>query len=222
MERCLGFAQGTDGCCRFREKLRLVYRATRMHARNLATFATIYKLSLLLLKKFGPNGGKEGARRNLPPPSPPPQPALFSSGPSRFPRLTPSQTLKLTHPGPYDTFLAGLLGGYFVFGRPSPSGRIPSVNQQIVIYVFARVVLALARIAVTPGAGLPIVSREDTSTRIRGVAWPAFASLSWATVMYLFRWYPGDLQSSLRSSMDYIYLDSNEWDSLRNFFWHNK
>lgn len=83
-------------------------------------------------------------------------------------------------------------------------------------------VLALARIAVTPGAGLPIVSREDTSVRIRGAAWPAFASLSWATVMYLFRWYPGDLQSSLRSSMDYIYLDSNEWDSLRNFFWHNK
>lgn len=36
-----------------------------MHARNLATFATIYKLSLLFLKKFGPNGGKEGAQASL-------------------------------------------------------------------------------------------------------------------------------------------------------------
>ncbi|KAL2107971.1 hypothetical protein VUR80DRAFT_4438 [Thermomyces stellatus] len=43
-----------------REKLWLIFRATRMHARNLATFATIYKLSLLALKKFGPNPGKEG------------------------------------------------------------------------------------------------------------------------------------------------------------------
>lgn len=160
----------------------------------------------------------------IPPPSRSPLLLSYASFP------TPSRTSPLPHrsqgankpPGPYDTFLAGLLGGYFVFGRPSPSGRVPSVNQQIVIYVFARVALALARIAVTPGAGLPIVSREDTSARIRGAAWPAFASLSWATVMYLFRWYPGDLQSSLRSSMDYIYVDSNEWDSLRNFFWHNK
>lgn len=114
------------------------------------------------------------------------------------------------------------MGGYFVFGRPSRSGRIPSVNQQIVIYVFARVVLALARLAVQPGVGLPLVSREDASARIRSAAWPAFASLSWAMVMYLFRWYPGDLQPSLKSSMNYIYLDSNEWDSLWNFLWHNK
>lgn len=88
--------------------------------------------------------------------------------------------------------------------------------------MFARVVLALARLAVQPGVGLPIVSREDASARIRGVAWPAFASLSWATVMYLFRWYPDELQSSLRGSMDYIYLDSNHWDSLRTLIWHNK
>ncbi len=43
------------------------------------------------------------------------------------------------------------MGGYFVFGGRTRSGKISSVNQQIVIYVFARVVLALARIAVKPG-----------------------------------------------------------------------
>jgi len=36
--------------------------------------------------------------------------------------------------GPYDTFLAGLLGGYVVFGRRSKKGHISSVSKQIVIF----------------------------------------------------------------------------------------
>ncbi|KAI9859594.1 MAG: hypothetical protein M1830_006290, partial [Pleopsidium flavum] len=47
--------------------------------------------------------------------------------------------------GRYDTFLAGLIGGYAVFGRGK--GAQSSVNQQISIYVFARVVLALAKLS---------------------------------------------------------------------------
>ena len=44
-----------------REKLRLVYRATRQHARNLAFFATIYKSSMLVLRMLNPSRpGKEG------------------------------------------------------------------------------------------------------------------------------------------------------------------
>ncbi|KXH66233.1 peroxisomal membrane protein 24 [Colletotrichum salicis] len=167
-----------------RQKAGLVFRATRTHARNLAKFATIYKLTMYLLKNYGPSPGKEG---------------------------------------PYDSFFAGLLGGYIVFGGRSPrSGKISSVNQQIVIYVFARVVLALARLAVAPGKGLPVVSRDDVSAKISYYAWPVFASTSWAMVMYLFRWQPQELQPSLRSSMTYIYQQSSEWDSLRNFIWHNK
>ncbi|KAH6648549.1 putative peroxisomal membrane protein [Truncatella angustata] len=124
--------------------------------------------------------------------------------------------------GKYDTFIAGLLGGYFVFGTRSRSGKISSVNQQIVVYVFARVVLALARLAVKPGAGLPFVSEESKSAAISHYAWPVFASLSWGMVMHLFRNHPEDLQPSLKSSMNYIYKDSDHWDSLRNFVWHNK
>ncbi|KAI0842305.1 peroxisomal membrane protein 4 [Hypoxylon sp. FL0890] len=172
----------------FRQKLSLVLRATRTHARNLARFAFIYKLTCFLLKRYGATPGKEG---------------------------------------PYDTFLAGLVGGYLVFGqRSKKSGKISSVNQQIVIYVFARVVLALARLAVKPasegGSGLPLVSRENVSSAITHYAWPVFASTSWAAVMYLFRHYPDELQPSLRSSMTYIYQQSDHWDSLRNFVWHNK
>ncbi|KAI2614064.1 peroxisomal membrane protein 4 [Hypoxylon fragiforme] len=126
--------------------------------------------------------------------------------------------------GPYDSFVAGLLGGYVVFGqRSARSGKVSSVSQQIVIYVFARVVLALARLAVkTDGGGLPFLSREPVSATVSHYAWPVFAATSWAAVMHLFRHHPDDLQPSLRNSMSYIYQQSDHWDSLRNFIWHNK
>ncbi|POR36554.1 Peroxisomal membrane protein 4 [Tolypocladium paradoxum] len=168
----------------FRQKVSLVLRATRKHATNLARFATIYKLTMLGLKHYGPTPGKEG---------------------------------------PYDSFIGGLLGGYIVFGRRSKrTGRVSSVSQQIVIYIFARVCLALARLAVKPGHGLPVVSSEPLHSRLTHHAWPAFASLSWGLVMLLFRNHPEDLQASLRSSMTYIYRDCDEWDSLRTLLWHNK
>ncbi|KAI9788463.1 MAG: hypothetical protein M1816_006899 [Peltula sp. TS41687] len=81
-----------------RDKLLLILRATRQHARNLGLYAALYKATLYLL---------------------------------RTTRSPPQKELR------YDTFVAGLLGGYVVFGR----GRQSSVNQQITIYVFARVVL---------------------------------------------------------------------------------
>lgn len=143
-----------------------------------------------------------------------------------LPGLVPTLTLIwLPSPvtGPYDTLLAGMLGGYLVFGgRSRRTGKISSVNQQIVIYVFARVVLALARLAVKPGSGLPLASEPGPSAAISHHAWPVFAAASWGMVMHLFRWHAAELQPSLRSSMSYIYAQSDEWDGLRTFLWHNK
>ena len=175
----------TDTRHSVREKAWLIFRATRTHARNLAKFATIYKLTCLILKNFGPTPGKEGD---------------------------------------YDSLVAGLVGGYMVFGRRSRSGRISSVNQQIVIYVFARVVLALAKLSVREGSpfALPVVSKGKAADAVSYYAWPVFASASWGMVMWLFRWHAEDLQPSLRSSMSYIYAQSDHWDGLRNFAWHNK
>jgi len=164
-----------------REKLSLIFKATRTHAQNLAKFAVVYKSTMLMLKNFGATPGKEG---------------------------------------PYDTFMSGLLGGYLVFGRPSRSGKISSVNQQIVIYIFARTVLALAKLAVRPQYG--IVPSQDLSDAISDRAWPVFAAMSWGMVMYVFRWYPETVPGSLRSSMSYIYVQSDTWDSLRTLLWHNK
>ncbi|KKA26123.1 hypothetical protein TD95_004833 [Thielaviopsis punctulata] len=166
-----------------REKLKLIFTATKTHARNLATFAALYQTGMTMLKHA------RASRKE----------------------------------SPIDAFLAGLIGGYFVFGRASPrTGRVSSVSQQIVIYVCARVLLALAKLSVKPGAGPAALTRhEDLVHVLRAGAWPVFASVSWAMVMYLFRWHPEELQGSLRSSMVYIYKQANTWDSLRNFIWHN-
>ncbi|KIW65188.1 hypothetical protein PV04_07468 [Phialophora macrospora] len=173
-----------------REKLRLVLKATRQHARNLAFFATVYKSSMLILRLLNPSApGKEG---------------------------------------PYDTFFAGLAGGYLVFGRGKHARS--SVNQQIVIYVFARVMLALAKLSIEPPSATsstptPTLFTQRLSpelkAKIENNAWPVFASLSWAFVMYIFRWQPESIQSSLRSSMKYIYVNSDYWDNFRNFLIYN-
>jgi peroxisomal membrane protein 4 len=158
-----------------REKIWLVLKATRQHARNLATFAVIYKSCMLMLRVLNPGApGKEG---------------------------------------PYDTFLSGAVGGYLVFGRGKNGAS--SVSQQIVIYVFARVVLALARLSLesprmTSTTPTPTLFTQrldpEVKKRIQENAWPVFASLSWAFVMYIFRWQPESIQSSLRSSMTYMYV----------------
>ncbi|KAF2146723.1 uncharacterized protein K452DRAFT_348435 [Aplosporella prunicola CBS 121167] len=179
-----------------RQKASLVFKATRTHARNLGLFCLVYKASMLALRHTAPHG-------------------------------------KERH---YDAFLAGLAGGYTVFGR----GIQSSVNQQIVIYVFARVVLAYAKLLVQPrgdfhghgrergapggggGGGWGVVSDPVLAAKVKENAWPVFASLSWAAVMYVFRWHPETVQPSLRSSMHYIYEQSDYWDSLKTLLWHNK
>jgi hypothetical protein len=149
----------------FRQKVKLIFKATRQHARNLALFALVYKSSMLAL--FRLNNSKEHH---------------------------------------YDAFLAGAAGGYFVFGPNMHT----SVNQQIVIYIAARVVLACAKLIVAPSGpgvgngGLGIVTNPETRAMLQKNAWPVVASLSWATVMYIFRWHPEAVQPSLRSSMTYM------------------
>ncbi len=128
--------------------------------------------------------------------------------------------LALRHTSPtgkerhFDSFLAGLLGGYTVFARTIHT----SVSQQIVIYVAARVILAVAKLATQPRAagsasltGGPssggiwqLAGNEELRRSLVKNGWPIVASLSWASVMYIFRWHPESVQSSLRSSMSYM------------------
>lgn len=67
--------------------------------------------------------------------------------------------------------------------------------------------LALAKLAVEPNMHpLSPLFTPEARAKIYDHAWPAFASCSWALVMYIFRWYPETLASSLRSSMVYMYV----------------
>jgi peroxisomal membrane protein 4 len=50
---------------------------------------------------------------------------------------------------------------------------------------------------------------------------PYFAAVVWGIVMWLFRHERETLQMSLQSSMHYLYNNSEKWDSLRNWLWHN-
>jgi hypothetical protein len=145
-----------------------------------------------------------------------------------------SAMLFLKHTSPngkerhYDAFLAGLLGGYTVFGRTIHN----SVSQQIVIYVFARVCLALAKLAVQQrhassgplgtgaGGGFELFGNGELRRTLVRNGWPAFASISWAMVMYIFRWHPESVQSSLRNSMSYMWvLPFLVWVASRMLTW---
>ena len=159
-----------------RSKLALIFKATRQHARNLALFAFLYKALMLTLRHT-------------------PRPGSSQSGSVASSSLS-SPSATFSKEAGYDSFLAGLVGGYIVFGR----GMQSSVNQQIVIYVFARVVLGLAKMAVQETG----VVRGGWRAGVRGGAWPVFAAVSWGAVMWLFRWRPETLQPSLRSSMKYM------------------
>lgn len=102
-------------------------------------------------------------------------------------------TVPLSLPGhperPHHALVAGMVGGYMVWGRYS------SVNYQIVLYLTSRVLVALwkqhdYRI-------LPNALRERT--------YAIAAAVVWGVVMLLFEESPDVLHPSLKSSMDEIY-----------------
>lgn len=67
--------------------------------------------------------------------------------------------------------------------------------------------LALAKIAIQPNMHpLSSLITPEARTKITDNAYPVFASMTWATVMYIWRWHPETLASSLRSSMVYMYV----------------
>jgi len=101
--------------------------------------------------------------------------------------------------------ISGLIGGYIVFGEDNP------INNQIVLYLFSRIMVGWAKVAV-----------KQTEMSPPGRSFSIFAAAVWACVMWLFTYERDTLQSSLQASMQYLYIDSNNWKSLKTFIWHNK
>ncbi|KWU43039.1 peroxisomal protein [Rhodotorula sp. JG-1b] len=175
-----------------RQRLAYVYRATKQHSLNLARFVAIYKTALLVQKSLA--GGKQRK---------------------------------------FDTFFAGLVGGWAVFGERN------AVNEQIVLYVVSRVITSFLPRATPPvpssasSASAPAaVSAPDGFPRPPGYPYPKsraphpkvfelYSALAWGMVMYLFRENRDRLHGGMVSSMQYLYLDSEVWNSFKTLLWPN-
>ena len=168
----------------FTQKLQYVFKLTKEHSLNLATFVFLYKLLSRSIHHI----------------------------------LAKNFRISVTPRGKYSPiayWLAGLIGGYWVFGRNNGT-----VNQQIVLYLFSRILSALFKIFVHKMTHL--FSLGTLSTLYDNYGYAIHASVVWAFVMWLFEEYPENLQSSLRSSMQYLYKDSSQWDSLFTLLIFNK
>ncbi|KAH9471304.1 hypothetical protein MJO28_002833 [Puccinia striiformis f. sp. tritici] len=148
-----------------------------------------------------------------------------------------------------DTFLAGLVGGWLVFGERN------AINEQIVLYCVSRVVSSfLPRASSSSGSSRPgIIVTQNTPSpsgmkqlpplgngnlgpngmpRPPGFPYPTsvpidkrifeiYAAITWGAVMWLFRWRRERLAGGLINSMQYLYLDSEVWTNLKNLLWYN-
>ncbi|KAK0473230.1 Tim17/Tim22/Tim23/Pmp24 family-domain-containing protein [Armillaria novae-zelandiae] len=115
-----------------------------------------------------------------------------------------------------DAFIAGLLGGYVVFGNRT------AVNEQIVLYVVSRVVSSFIPRAAAPYSS----SSGSASGAVRPMPpdsryFTVFAALSWGAVMWLFNHRGQTIQPGMFNSMTYLYRDSEKWKNLKTLLWHN-
>lgn len=80
------------------------------------------------------------------------------------------------------------------------------------MYLLSRILVGLVRIAQQKN----IVPKTNFSV------FPLFGALVWAIVLWIFEYHQDVLQPSLQSSMNYLYHDSNRWNSIKNFLIYNR
>ncbi|TIB30907.1 hypothetical protein E3P84_03152 [Wallemia ichthyophaga] len=115
-------------------------------------------------------------------------------------------------PRDLDTLFAGLVAGYAVFSERN------AVNEQMMLYVLSRVVASFIPRQPTPETVALGKPHPPNST-----AFSLLATLTWGSAVYLFhsKTRRQTLQSGMVNSMQYLYLDSNYWSSLKTLLWHN-
>lgn len=104
-------------------------------------------------------------------------------------------------------FAAGALAASIAWTEPS------AVNVQIALYLLSRVLVSAARIVYKRW-------REKHAAGATGGASGLYrlsVALLWGAAMWQFEHHPETLQRSLRSSMRFLYRDSNRWAGARDF-----
>lgn len=102
---------------------------------------------------------------------------------------------------PWSAFLSAFAVGYVVFHERN------SINEQIILYLLARIVVGLARYA----------QKRDWLPQPKRPVFPWFAALIWGIVLWLFECHRETLQPSLTRSMVYLYENANRWSTWHNF-----
>ncbi|CAG9323768.1 unnamed protein product [Blepharisma stoltei] len=105
---------------------------------------------------------------------------------------------------PGNSAMSGLISSYFIFSKETP------VNSQITLYLFSRILTGSTKL---------LYARKIIPAMPWLEKW-SFALLTifcWASVMYLFEKDKTCLQSSLASSMDFLYVDSEKWKGVVDF-----
>lgn len=161
---------------------RRVARLTWEHAKNLALFATTYKLVLALLKYLS----REASCAKL-------EVLQVHLGWVLPMWRARKHSASIQQPPgypehPLHSFLAGSVGGYIIWGRYS------SVNYQILLYLVSRVLVGLWK-----RSKIRLPDALDRQSFRLGSA------LVWGLVMYLFEDSPEVLHPSLKRSMEEIY-----------------
>ncbi|KAL6073263.1 Transmembrane protein [Balamuthia mandrillaris] len=104
--------------------------------------------------------------------------------------------------GGLESWIAGFIGGFTAFG--SSQGISGSVNNQIVLYLFARGLHGLMVSAAAKNEHL-VPSALDVRTPL---GFRVLAGFSLALILYLTEYQPNSLRSSFMSTMNFLYYDS--------------
>jgi peroxisomal membrane protein 4 len=126
---------------------------------------------------------------------------------------TSSSSLPLAPPGhpeyTYHSFVAGAIGGYYIWGRQS------AVNQQIVMYLASRVLVGLWNRAGRKRPDMQSATHQLQPNETKILSYPIVAAVVWGAVMALWEESPDVLQSSLQKSMNDIYRHDSFQSSRR-------
>lgn len=200
-----GLAQFPRPSPRLREKLATVLRLTFNHARTLGQFVAMYKMLLAAL-----DTGVGSSKVN----------AFVSAAICGY-HVWGAQTAVNTQVNMY--LLGRVAWGLSRVGMKYQYLPTPKFGKRTVSHCH-RDCVSRPRLSLSwPGPARPTAK---SPANMVGLCWgdtfPLYAATLWGIVLYLFEHEPASLQGSLRSSMTYLYHDSNHWEDLRTFIWHNK
>jgi peroxisomal membrane protein 4 len=106
-------------------------------------------------------------------------------------------------PSSFNHFLSGLLFGTIIFGKKS------GVNHQIVLYLFSRVSVALASLLYKKMETMKGTFGGKIEFIEKNYGYYLLAAICWGVVMYMFEKDKSTLQPSLKTSMEFLYKESD-------------